>query len=122
MIDYEYLCKMLNDEIRRLNEAKPFVDFHLRDIVNHGRRSYYVTTCYTLDHGFETMVFDMKKQVKGIQCRTNGEADNAFVLSMTDNVDWRCIYAKTHVDKSEARRVHRQVVKKIRETGRVEEE
>ena len=83
----------------------------ISDVVTHDGKSYYVDTCYVWDgECLETMVFDMKENIS-----EDYELDDDFDFK----VDWKGIYQGRHTDMTEAKRVHIQIVKNLKENGSV---
>lgn len=89
--------------------------FKLSDIINYEGVSYYVDTTYCSDVGrLETAVFNLKNPVP--------DDYNPFddIDGFENNVDWANeVYVKTHKDKSEARRIHKQVCSHLEQTGKI---
>lgn len=56
-------------------------------------KNYYIDSCYTEDHGLETMVFEVETLKKAIN-------------SVTEGVDWGGIYAETYETTDEMVKNH----------------
>ena len=65
----------------------------LSDVVEHKGNYYFVDSCYTLDHGYETMIFT---------CDANGNVTN-----------WSDLYCDIHLSERQMIDAHRAIVADI---------
>lgn len=66
-----------------------------RDIVEINRKHYVVDSCFTLDCGFETMIF---------ACDSNGNV-----------TDWKDLYAEWYDTVAEMETRHKEIVEQLKE-------
>lgn len=79
---------------------------HLMDIVTYKRKTYYISTNDTPDHGLETMVFKCKRKIKNIE---------ELKEVNDDVVDWCELYAERYETTNEAIKKHYEIVKNLNE-------
>ena len=79
--------ELIYDELLKNKSTK------LSDVVEHKGNYYYIDSCYTLDHGYETMVF---------ACDVNG---NIF--------DWTELYSDWYSTKEEMEIGHKAIIADI---------
>lgn len=63
---------------------------HLMDVVCRNGKYYYVSSCYTYDHGYETMIF---------HCDKNGKVTN-----------WSDLYCQRYFNESAMETRHNKIV------------
>lgn len=68
----------------------------LSDIVELNGNYYYIDSCYTMDHGYETMIFP---------CDSNGEV-----------TDWGELYAEWYDSRTEMANRHKAIVADLKGT------
>lgn len=68
---------------------------HLMDVVYRNGKYYYVSSCYTFDHGYETMIF---------YCDKNGSV-----------TDWGDLYCERYSDEFAMARRHNEIVAAMKE-------
>ena len=69
---------------------------HYRSIVNEGDKVYYVSTNNTIDHGPETMIFEIKNVDKEDEC-----------------IDWSGLFTKRYKNMAEAKKSHYEIIEDI---------
>lgn len=71
---------------------------HLMDVVCRNGKYYYVSSCYTLDNKYETMIF---------HCKKNG-----------DVTSWNDLYCEHYPNKSVMKARHKKIVAAMKEGNR----
>lgn len=69
---------------------------HYRSIVNEGNKRYYVSTNNTIDHGPETMIFEIK----------NVDQNDEYI-------DWSGIFTKRYKNMAQAKKSHYEIIEDI---------
>lgn len=69
---------------------------HFKNIVEFNGDHYYISSCYTLDHGYETMIFP---------CDDNGNV-----------TDWSELYAEWYDSETEMEKRHNEIVADLKGT------
>ena len=76
-------------------DLKIFRNDALTDVVELDGKFYYIDSCYTLDHGYETMVFP---------CDSKGNV-----------TDWGELYAEWYDDQPSMERRHSEIVQNLKD-------